>query len=87
MLTAGEVDQQDIGKIKWLPGKSTFEIKYMDKGGKLKTTTRHLHVANHQASGQPLSTDELREARQKMLLQARMMWNRLDQSDAERITR
>ena len=86
------LNDQDVGYIGWRATKASsqllgfWQIKYINKQGACVRSRSELHVPRASLCGRPLTVQEQTEAANMVLRRARVEWNRLDCSGAERLT-
>ncbi len=75
--------EQDSRRVCWCAD-GNWRISYMDKQGKMRRTSRGLHVPVKSLSGIPYTVAQFESASKDVLCRARELWDRLDESTGPR---
>ena len=75
---------EDQGRLKWLFGTHQWQVHYKDEAGRHRSCTKGLVVPRADLDGRTLSESVFRKHRSRLLQKARMRWNELDKSGADR---
>ena len=75
---------EDHGRLKWLFGTHQWQVLYTDESGRQRSCTKGLVVPRADIDGHALSESAFRRQRARLLQRARIRWNELDKTTAER---
>jgi hypothetical protein len=92
---AGLLTEMDAGHIAWRSSPASshgpsstagcWQITYESRGGQKKRSVSGLQVHSKDVAGDRLSAEALRDAANRVLMQARQLWNVLDVSARPRL--